>query len=339
MSKIKMAILGCGGMASEHVRRLRKRDDVEIIALCDVDADRVLEWREKHLKDVEPVAQIFTDAAQMYQEAKPDAVTIVTPHTMHFEHGKQALEAGLHVLMEKPMVTNSDDAHKLADIAQKSGKVFAVGFNTSCMPEFQWLRDTIQAGEAGNGELGKLQLVTGWLSQNWKKGTTGSWRQNPDLSGGGEMYDSGAHLFNSLVFSVNQPVAEVHAFVDNCGTPVDINGTVNIRFQNGVFATVTVAGDCTDGGTDMVLFFERGRAQLDPCGWSNTPIKIWKDGKAVRYPKIEGDPVTPTENFLDAIQGKDHVRATAQNGILHSQLMDAIYESARTGQAAKVKQL
>ena len=336
---IRLAILGCGGMAAEHVRRIKKRNetenDVEIVALCDVDAQRVLEWRDKNVGD-DSTAPIFTDAAQMYEEAKPDAVIIITPHTLHFEHGQQALAAGAHVLMEKPMVTNSDDAKKLAEIAEQSGKVFSVGFNTSCMPEFQWLHDTVAAGD--NGELGKLIAVTGWLSQDWKKGTMGSWRQDPALSGGGEMYDSGAHLFNSLVFVVGQPIAEVHAFVDNSETPVDINGTVNLRFANGVLATITVVGDCTDGGGDMVLFFQKGRAQIDPLGWTNQPIKLWKNGHSVRYPHIEGEPVTPTQNFFEVIAGRDHVRATAQNGIVHSQIMDAIYESARLGQAVKVLQ-
>jgi predicted dehydrogenase len=189
----------------------------KFVALCDVAEEGVLAFRDKHLKDVQPQPQIFTDAAQMYAESKPDAVTIVTPHTMHLEHASQALEAGLHVLLEKPMVTNSDDAYQLAEIAEKSGKVFAVGYNTTCTPEWVYVRELIR-----NEELGKLQLATGWLSQNWRKNTAGKWRQNPALSGGGEMYDSGAHLFNSLVWSVDQPVAEVHAFVDNMDTPVDI---------------------------------------------------------------------------------------------------------------------
>ena len=116
---IRLAILDCGGMAAEHVRRIKKRNEtqngVEIVGLCDVDEDRVLVWRRKNIGD-DSTAPIFTDAAQMYAASKPDAVIIGTPHTphtphtLHFEHGQQALEAGLHVLMEKPMVTNSDDA-------------------------------------------------------------------------------------------------------------------------------------------------------------------------------------------------------------------------------------
>jgi predicted dehydrogenase len=124
MSKIKMAILGCGGMSGAHAQRYKSNADVEIVALCDVSVEVVEGYIERNLKDVEPRPQVFTDAALMYAEVKPDAVTIVTPHTMHFEHGMQALEAGCHVFMEKPMVTESSQAHLLAEAAQRSGKIW-----------------------------------------------------------------------------------------------------------------------------------------------------------------------------------------------------------------------
>src|SRR5579862_5770876 len=122
MPEAKIAILGCGGMAGAHARRLKSRPDAKIVGLCDVDEPRVQAFIDRHLADYTPKPAIFTDAARMYAEAKPDAVVIVTPHTMHYEHGKQAIEAGCHVLMEKPMVTDSGQAHQLAQLVEKSGK-------------------------------------------------------------------------------------------------------------------------------------------------------------------------------------------------------------------------
>jgi len=222
MAKVRVAIMGCGGMAGAHARRYKGNPDVEIVALCDVSEDQVRRFIERNLADYQAEPAIYTDPSKMYAESRPDAVSIVTPHTMHFEHGVQALDAGCHVLMEKPMVTESGQAHQLAEKVQSTGKIFTVGYNTPCTPTFRYLRDLIRSRE-----LGKLETVTGWQTQNWKKGTTGSWRQDPALSGGGQMYDSGAHMFNSLVWSVEQQISEVFAFVDNLGTPVDINGTVN----------------------------------------------------------------------------------------------------------------
>ena len=73
MSKVRVAILGCGGMAGAHARRLKPNPDVQIVALCDVDEPRVEAFIRRHLAEYEPKPAIFTDAAQMYAEAKPDA--------------------------------------------------------------------------------------------------------------------------------------------------------------------------------------------------------------------------------------------------------------------------
>lgn len=330
MASVRMAILGCGGMSGAHARRYRENADVEIVALCDVKEEIVQGYIDKHLKEYpRHTPQIFTDAAQMYAETKPDAVTIVTPHTAHFEHGLQAIGAGCHVFMEKPMVTESAQAHQLAEAVKKSGKVFVVGYNTPCTPAFRYIRDVIRSGE-----LGKLETVTGWQTQNWKKGTTGSWRQDPALSGGGQMYDSGAHMFNSLVWSVEQPIAEVLAFTDNLGTPVDINGTVNIRFANGVLATMTIAGNCPASAAGMYFTFDNGRIDCD--GWSGSWLKVWKGSEEIQ-PELKGESETPNDNFIKAVQGQAEAQTNPTNGVIQSELMDAIYESATNGAIARPK--
>lgn len=330
MSKVRVALLGCGGMAGAHVRRLKPNPDAEIVALCDVNVERLQAFADKHLSDYMPQPPFYTDPATMYAEAKPEAVVIVTPHTLHFEHGVQALEAGCHVLMEKPMVTDADQAYALAAKVREAGKVFVIGYNTPCTPEFAYLRELIRSGE-----LGKLETVTGWLTQDWRRLTAGSWRQQPELSGGGQMYDSGAHLFNSLVWLVEQDIREVFAFVDHVGTPVDINGTANIRFANGVLATITIVGNCPSASAGMYLSFDKGRVEID--GWNGQWIKVWKGSEPVKYPAIPGAAQTPDDNFIDAILGRAEPRATPAHGIIQSELMDAIYESARSGQVARPK--
>ncbi|HEX4125042.1 MAG TPA: Gfo/Idh/MocA family oxidoreductase, partial [Tepidisphaeraceae bacterium] len=285
---------------------------------------------DKNLADYEPRPKVFTDAATMYKELKPDAVAIITPHTLHFEHGMQALDAGLHVLMEKPMVTSADQAYKLAEKVRKTGKVFTVGYNTPCTPEMNYVRDTIR-----NGSFGKLELVCGYISQNWLKGTAGMWRQKPELSGGGQAYDSGAHLLNSLCWSVESNPAEVFAFIDNHGSPVDINSSINVRFENGVMAAIVVSGNCPKDGTFMTFIFENGKIDVD--GWSGSWIKVAKGREDVKYPEIKGESQTPNDNFIDAVLGRAEPKTSPQNGIVQSELMDAIYESAKTGKPARPK--
>ena len=84
MSKLRVAILGCGGFATRHARQMSKHPDVQIVALCDL-ADEVLNFfLDACLKDYEPKPALFTDRAAMYEQAQPDAVVIVTPHTLHY---------------------------------------------------------------------------------------------------------------------------------------------------------------------------------------------------------------------------------------------------------------
>ncbi len=323
-----MAILGCGGMSGAHAKRYKNHPDVEIAALCDVKTEIVEAYIERNLADYPSKPQVFTDFETMLSSVKPDAVTIVTPHTMHFEHGLTAIGHGCHVFMEKPMVTNSDDAKTLKNAVDAAGKILVVGYNTPCTPAFRWLREAIRAGL-----YGKLETVTGWQTQEWAKGTVGSWRQNPALSGGGQMYDSGAHMFNSLVWSVESPIETVFAFTDNLDTPVDINGTVNIRFTNGVLATMTIAGNCPAGGAGMVYTFEKARVEID--GWNGKWVRAYTGwGDKPEPIELEGESQTPNDNFIDAILGRAQPQTSPLNGVIQSQLMDAIYQSAETGAAS-----
>lgn len=331
-SKVRITLLGCGGMMGAHAQRLKNHPDVDIVGLCDVSESLVQNFATKHFTGTAQHPQFFTDPATMYATLSPDAVLISTPHTQHFEQGKQALAAGLHVFMEKPMVTSLSDAYALADAVKASGKIFVIGYNTPCSSEFFYLRDLIR-----NKTLGKLELVTGFISQDWLRGTTGLWRQEPSLSGGGQAYDSGAHLFNSLCWSVESDVDEVFAFVDNHGSKVDINSVSSIKFANGVLANITIGGNCPGGGSFMAFIFDGGRVEVD--GWGAGWLNIWKGDQKVKYPPITPDmgAPSPDHNFIDAILGRAKPRTSVMNGIIQSQLMDAIYESERTGKPARPK--
>ena len=327
---IRIVFLGCGGMMGRHAQRLREMSEVQIVGLCDVSEEVTRAFHAAHLSALSPAPRHFTDPANMYAELKPDAVLIGTPHTQHFVQAKQALAAGCHIFMEKPMVTSLADAYALEEEVTKSGKVFVIGYNTPCSPEFHYLRETIRTGA-----LGKLELVTGYLSQNWMRGTAGKWRQEPALSGGGQAYDSGAHLFNSLCWAVERDVEEVFAYVDNHGTRVDINSVSSIRFAGGVLANITVGGNCPGGGRFMAFVFDNGRVEID--GWEATWINVWQGDRQLKYLPITADmgALSPDHNFVDAILGRAEPKTSVHNGVIQSQLMDAIYESQRTGHPAR----
>ncbi|MFW5869510.1 MAG: Gfo/Idh/MocA family protein [Planctomycetota bacterium] len=325
---IRVAILGCGMMAGAHARRLKARDDVEIVALCDTNPDAMESLSQRRLAEVTPAPQRFTDIEAMYAQAKPDAVVIVTPHTLHHAHATQALDQGCHVLLEKPMATSTKQARELVEAVDAGGKVFIICYNTSFTPAFEHLRLALT-----DNTYGRLEMVCGYLAQNWKTLTAGSWRQNPDLSGGGQACDSGAHLLNSLCWTMNQPVQEVFALADNQGTPVDINTALLARFADGVTANISISGNSEPDASHLAFIFDKARVEVD--GWRGEWIRATTaDGEVSDLPGAI-DEANPDENFIEAIQGNAQPRTTARDGLIQAQLMDLIRESQRTGQPAK----
>ncbi len=330
---IRVAFLGTGGIAGKHSQELKTMPGIELVGACDVSTEAVQKFIDHTLTGVATPPAIFIDPAEMYAQCKPDAVVICTPHTMHFNHCMQALDAGCHVLVEKPMVTQADHAYALRDKVEQTGKILIVGYNTSCSGEFLYLRNAIR-----DQTLGKLELVNGFLSQGWLSAVQGLWRLNPKLSGGGQAYDSGAHLLNSLCWSVGANISEVFAMTDNLGTEVDINSAIMIRFDNGVLANITISGNCPSNGADLHYLFTEGRVDID--GWAATWMNVYEgnNSEPIDVPITpEMDAGSPVNNFVDAIRGKSEPRTPPVYGIIQSELMDAIYESARTGQPAKPK--
>lgn len=327
MAKLRIGIIGCGGMGGVHARRLKAMAEVEVAALCDLTTEIAGAFRQQHFGDAGKDIPVYAGSAALYAGTALDAVVIATPHTLHFAQGMEALDHGCHVLMEKPMVTRAADAYALAARVKESGKVFTIGYNTPCTPAFGYLREKIRSNA-----FGKLELVTGYLSQWWMKATAGKWRQDPNFSGGGQAYDSGAHLMNSLVWSVESRPAEVFAFVDNHGTAVDINSVIAIRFENGVMASLCISGNCPAAAGPMSFLFDNGRVDIDGWGGSWLDVFVKGEPESPELPKLDG---TPDRNFVDSVLGRCVPLTSPLNGIYHTEIMDAIYRAATTGRAVK----
>ncbi len=332
MSQVRIAMLGCGGIMRKHANESKNVDEAQIVGLCDVSDANMDKLIGQSFADMDAPPK-FTDPAKMYDEVKPDAVVIASPHTLHYEQACQALDAGCHILMEKPMVTDLGHAIDLEKRVADSGKVFCIAYNTPCTAELYTLRDFIR-----NGDYGKLKVVSINLSQNWYRGTKGMWRQDPALSGGGQMYDSGAHALISLVWTVESDVEEVYAHIDKLDTQVDINGTATIKFTNGVMASIAITGEGPDGAHGSWIF-EQARIELNPWHANHMdiythPKRGWQANK-VKYPQMRGEDGQPLRNFVDAILGKAEQRTTPRDGVYQSQLMDAVYRSVETGKPAK----
>ena len=113
---LKIAFIGGGGIAKNHAKWLSKFDDVRIVAVAEVSAETNTWWETEY--DV----PTFTDYHKMLAEIKPDAVDICTPNFLHYQPGIDALKAGAHVFVEKPMAMNADECQEMIDVAQETGR-------------------------------------------------------------------------------------------------------------------------------------------------------------------------------------------------------------------------
>jgi predicted dehydrogenase len=328
---LNFALVGCGGMANWHAQQLQKIEGVKVVALVDTIAAQTAQFREKYF----PTATEFTSYEKLLEKppSQLDAVVLVTPHTLHYQQARAALGSGINVLVEKPMVTSSADAYDLWKKVNASGKKLGITFQAPYSPEYQCI-----ARMRDSGTLGKISLINGWLSQGWMTATAGKWRQDSALSGGGQMYDSGAHLLNGIMWIVNSPVIEVGCFYDRCGTPVDINGVAILKFQNGAMGSIAIGGSGTGWDTEMRIQTDKLVAKTLPHG--GMLEMTGPHGRRI-YPHIEQSdhPAagTPHLNFVNALLAKEPLVCGVRYGVLLSALMDALYESADRHALVKVK--
>ena len=326
---IQLALVGCGSMAHWHAQQLQKIERCRVVALVDPVGEQTRQFKEKYFHDAAQYDSMENLLA--IRPAKLDGVVLVTPHTLHFSQAKTALENDLHVLVEKPMVTSSGDAYELAKLVKKTGKKLGITFQSPYTNEFQYL-----AAERDAGRLGKLQIISGWLSQNWMKWTKGSWRQDAKMSGGGQMYDSGAHLLNALMWLTNEPVVEVSCFYNRVDAPVDINGVAIVRFAGGAIGSIAIGGNCPAFRTEIQIQTDRYLIVTDQYGGK---LEFKTDDRRI-YPHVNLDERpsagTPHLNFVNAVLGEEELKVPVRYGVLLSALMDALYESADKQTVVKV---
>lgn len=328
---LNFALVGCGGMANWHAQQLQKIDEVKVVALVDTVAAQTATFKEKYFTG----AVEFSSYDKLLDKppAKLDAVVLITPHTLHYPQAKTALEHGIHVLVEKPMVTSSEHAYDLWRLVKRSGKLLGIAFQAPYTAEFQCL-----ARMRDSGELGKISLINGWLSQGWMNATKGKWRQDPALSGGGQMYDSGAHVLNAIMWIVNSPVVEAACFYERCDTPVDINCVAIVKFENGAMGSLAIGGSGVGWDSEIRIQTDKMVAKTLPHGGmleltGSHGRRIYPHVDQVDHPAAG----TPHLNFVNALLGREPLQCPVRYGVLLSALIDALYESAEKQRLVKVK--
>ncbi|MEN9935573.1 MAG: hypothetical protein RLZZ387_2152 [Chloroflexota bacterium] len=328
MERVRIGIIGCGGMARYHGHMFTKSvPEAEIVALAEPSEANLARFIKEVFQDPAAEPATFGDYRRMLEEVELDGVLIVSPHNQHYQQATDAISRGLHVLVEKPMVIRTEDALALIRHAEEHKRVVSVAFPGPFSREFQYIRGLLE-----RGELGDISLVSGHCCQQWIQNVGGSWRTDPVQSGGGNLYDSGAHMFNAMLYLSGLSVTEVYAVVNNKDQQVDIEAAVTMRLSNGAPATATVSGDATYFEQGVYLQGTKGTVKTSIYGGS---VDHWDRGEKVKYPHVLETP-SLQQNFVDCVRGRATTPSPPQLGLRQARLMDAIYESARTGRPVSV---
>lgn len=328
MEKVRLGIIGCGGMGRYHGHRfIQTVPDAEIVALSDPNADNLAQFITEVFPEGKQPEATFADYQAMLQAVDLDGVVIISPHAHHFQQVVDAIDAGCHVLVEKPMVIRTEDAQTMIAHGEKHNRIISVAFPGPFTREFHYIRDVI-----ARGDLGEIYLVAGVCAQDWLTNVGGTWRTELALSGGGNLYDSGAHMFNAMLYLTGLSATDVFAFIDNKDQEVDVIASVALRFTKGALGTATVSGDATVMEQGIYIQGTKGSIRTSIYGGE---LQHWQGKELVKYPVV---PATKSlqQNFVDCIKGIDTTPSPPILGLRQARLMDAIYESARRGAAIQV---
>jgi predicted dehydrogenase len=327
--KVRIGLIGCGGMANAHLKWMTEIPEAEVVAINEPSAAAMEKTYEKNPR-VRSVP-VYQDYQELLADPNVDAVQIHSPHTVHFQQAMDALAAGKHVLLEKPMVTQTKDALTLIEAHKKTDRILMISYQRHFQKEFRYARKVIQGGG-----LGQIQFIAALQAQQWLRATRGTWRQTQELSGGGQINDSGSHLIDIILWVSGLTAAEVSAYQEFFDVPVDINTAASIKFTSGALGTLSVIGNAPAWWEDISFVGSEGAIYIR----QGQPLKqLNAKGEPVDTEAI-GESTTPDRNWIDAILGRAEVEVPPSCGLAVIQLTEAAWESAkRNGTPTPVKGL
>jgi predicted dehydrogenase len=257
MSKVRLAIIGAGGISGAHAEGiLRHQDKVECVALCDV-SEANLDARAKQLGGN---PRRFSDWKKMLAELGDglDAVVICLPHHLHAPAIFDAAAAGKHILCEKPMCISLEEAERILEAVKKAGITYMSAHNQLFTPALLEMKRMLDAGE-----LGRVYWIR---SQDAfvlpADAVQGKWRSEVKHQGGGELIDTGYHPTYRLLFLAGSPVAAVRGTMGRFRLQLEGEDTasVQVRFANGIIGEIfTSWGMARPHGThDLHIVGEKG---------------------------------------------------------------------------------
>jgi predicted dehydrogenase len=264
---INLAVVGYGYWGPNIVRNVMDRAELSIWGLCELDPDRSAKFSNRY-----PGVHTCADFDEMLADSTVDAVSIATPPSTHFPLARKALEAGKHVLVEKPLATTAAHAQELVELADRSGLVLMPGHTFLYSPPVNKVRDLIAAGE-----LGEVYFVT-------------SSRMNLGIyQADGVVKDLAPHDLSILLYWLNEPIVEVATSARSVIEPeVPTTAFITLTFASGTTANVQISWLAPRKVREMIIVGSRKMVQYDDAAMDET-VRIYDRGMELSDPENFGE--------------------------------------------------
>lgn len=357
MSKVyRIGIIGCGGIANgKHMPSLSKLPNIQMTAFCDIVEERAAAAAAHY--GAPDGTRVYTDYRQLLEDSSLDIIHVCTPNDSHAEIAIAALEAGKHVMCEKPMAKKADDAKRMAEAAARTGKKLTIGYNNRFRPDSQHLKQVCESGELGDIYYAKAHAIRRRAVPTWGVFL------DEEKQGGGPLIDIGTHALDLTLWmmdnykpkvvlgtayhklSQRENAANAWGPWDPSKFTVEDSAFGMIVMENGAtivlessWALNTLEVDeakCslsgTEGGADMkdglrINGEKHGRL-------FTTEVDLKAGGVAFYDGKAEKDADLEMRMWIKAVDEDTEPVVKPEQAYVVSRILEALYESARTGQA------
>ena len=340
------ALIGCGRISFKHIEGFAENSGkLALAALCDTEETRAREKEAEYRKTFSCAkTQIFTDYRRMLEKQKPDIVTIAAESGKHCQITIDCLEAGCHVICEKPMALSAEDADDMIKTAKKNNRKLAVCFQNRFNAPVQKLRTALEAWRFGKILHGMVQIRWNrndayYAEAPWR----GTWEQD-----GGTLMNQCTHGIDLLQWMMGEDAVRVQAQTRRFLRPIEAEdfGAAIVEFKNGAVGIIEGSADIFPKNLNETLsiFGERGSAVIG--GLAVNKMETWRFSDAAEIGDTEEKVLNPNEKdpptvygfghtalFRDFIEAIENDREPLISGAKGKKALDiilAIYKSQKT---------
>jgi UDP-N-acetylglucosamine 3-dehydrogenase len=341
MEKLRIGVIGAGSIAQHrHLPEYDANQQAEIVAVCDINQERAAEVAEKY------GAKAYTDYQELLKSGEVDAVSVCTPNYLHAPISIAALEAGLHVLCEKPMATSKEEAENMIAAAEKSGKKLMIAHNQRFVPSHQKARQLIASGDIGKIYSFRTAFGHGG-PEGWSVEGKEGWFFQKEKAFVGAMGDLGVHKTDLIRYLLGEEITEVGAFVETSAkdfATVDDNAVCVLKTESGIIGTLA-ASWAYNGKEDnsTIIYGEKGTLRLedDP---DYSLVALYSTGEVVNYQlgKIQSNDEGGQKNshvvekFVDCVISNEAPPVSGEEGMKSLSVILAALESNESKRITEV---